>query len=190
MTRLLLATVSSLVLLLLAGCSSTGSHPAPEYRPPEGSRVELKQAIEFPGHTARSYLQYGKFEKWGAIYEWSPYCSFGLNRTRDDQPQARRIEPDVFEVRNTRVHVDISRGPEDRAPGSGPDHGPVRLASLSGGSRAGTPSLFIYLTTITLYSDQQPQLDDLTCAYRGSRQDRNLTMDEIRSTLGNIATIH
>lgn len=189
MIKHLLASAASLGLLLVAGCSGTVPHDSAEYRPPEGTRVKLNQTLHFPGRTPRVYLQFGEIRKWGEVNEWSPYCSFGLNRQRDGKPQVSQVRPGVFTVRRTRVELEVSQDLKGRPPGSGVDDDGVRVASLSNGGRGGTPALFIYRTTMTLYSDQQPQLDDLTCAYRGSRRDRNLSMDQIRGTLGDIATI-
>lgn len=43
---------------------------------------------------------------------------------------------------------------------------------------------------MSLCSEQQSQVDDLTCAFRGSPRDRNLTAREIRNTFGDIARLY
>lgn len=194
MTKFMLSTaVVGLAMMQLGACARTGGYQHDKYHLPEGSLVELTQTLQFPGSAARVYIQSGEIRKWGDVIEWSPYCSFGLNRKRDDKPLVREVDPGIFEVTGTRVELDISRSFDDRAPGTLPDDRTIRVAGVFGGNgarRGGTPSLYIYRTTITLYSGQQPQLDDLTCAYRGSPRDRNLTVDDIRKTLDGVARIY
>lgn len=182
-----------LLALLLTACSATGGYQSPEYRVPEGTRVELTRVLHFPGRSARIYIQFGGIVRWQDVDQWAPHCSFGLNRKRDGKPLARDIASTVFTVVGSRVWVDVSWNFEQDRPTDQAGNRETVVADLLNrgfGHRDDTPSLYIYKTRLTLYSEQEPQVDDLTCAYRGSRTDRNLTMDEIRNTLGNIARIH
>lgn len=188
----MLPAATCLMLALLTGCASTGRYQSPEFRVPDSSQVELTQSLRFPGRAARIYIQFGEILRWSAVDQWAPYCSFGLNRKRDGRPLAREVGPAVFDVTSTRIWVDVSRGPDGQMPGGLAADRKIMVASLfgrGGHRRDGTPSLYIYNTTLVLYSDREPQVDDLTCAYRGERMDRNLTLDEIRHTLGGIARI-
>lgn len=181
-----------LTLPLLAACTAGPTQHYTGYRAPQVSSVELRQTLLFPGRSARAHIQLGKPLRWQDLDQWTPHCSFGLNRRRDGKPLAREIEPTVFTVLDSRAWVDVSQGPAENRRGV-PDTD--RRLLLAGpltrfGRNRDVPSLYIYRTRLALYSKQAPQVDDLTCAYRGSRTDRSLTLDQIRDTLGDIARIH
>lgn len=191
--RLTRCIAGCLALASLTACSSTGGYQSDRYRVPDGSEVELMQTLEFPGRSARSYIQFGEPVRRNDVNEWEPYCSFGLNRKRDDQPLAREVTPTVFTVRKTHIGVDVAWSSEEPEPGTRGGGRPIQVAGLSGGGgrdASGTPSLYFYYTRMELYSDRQPQVDDLTCTFRGSPVDRNLTVDDIRDTLGGVVRIN
>lgn len=192
--KLTLCVAGGLALASLSACSSTGGYQSAKYRVPDGSSVELTQTLRFPGRSTRTYIQYGEIlRRRRDVNEWEPYCSFGLNRSRDDRTLAHEVEPTVFTVRDTRIGVDVSSNFEDGDDRGGLfDDRRVLVAGLfgGGGGRAGTPALHYYHTTLELYSDLQPQVSDLTCTFRGSVVDRNLTVDAIRETLGGIVRIY
>lgn len=191
--KLTFCIAGCLALASLAACSSMGGYQSDRYRVPDGSEVELMQTLEFPGRSARSYIQFGEPVRRSDVNEWEPYCSFGLNRKRDDQPLAQEVTPTVFTVRKTQIGVDVAWSSEDQEPGIRGDVQPILVAGLFGGGgrdASGTPSLYFYYTRMELYSDRQPQVDDLTCTFRGSPVDRNLTVDDIRDTLGGMARIY
>lgn len=192
-TRLFRQAASCLVAPLLATCSVTDGHQSVRYQAPEATRVELTRSLHFPGHSARIHIQFGKTVRWQTVDQWAPHCSFGLNRTRDGKPLARQAGPAMFSILDSRAWVDLSWKANDDSPTARASDQRVAAAGLLQWSplyRDGTPSRYIYKTALTLYSEHEPQVDDLTCAYRGSRTDRNLTVDEIQDTLGNIALIH
>lgn len=182
-----------LALASLTACSSTGGYQSDRYKVPDGTEVELMQTLAFRGRSARSYIQFGEPLRRSEVNEWEPYCSFGLNRKRDNQPLAHEIAPTIFTVRKTQVGVDVARNSGYPQPGNPVDGRPIQVAGLFGGGgrdASGTPSLYFYYTKMELYSEQQPQVDDLTCAFRGAPVDRNLTVDDIRDTLGGMARIY
>lgn len=192
-TRLLSRAAAICMPVFLGACAVTGENQSAGQRMTDGARVELNQTLRFPGRSARAYIQFGEVLRRNDVNDWAPYCSFGLNRERDGGHLVREVEPTTFTVRESRSGVDVALAPED-AGGPGPA-GLIRdrrimVAGEFGGGRGGTPALHIYYTTLTLYSEQQPQVDDLTCAFRGSPQDRNLTVAEIRDTLGDIARLY
>ncbi|MDZ7840256.1 MAG: hypothetical protein U5R46_05470 [Gammaproteobacteria bacterium] len=189
-TRLLTRAAALCMPVFLGACAATGENQSAGQRVADGTRVELNQPLRFPGRSARAYVQFGETLRRNDVNEWAPYCSFGLNRNRDGAPLVREVGPTTFTVSDSRSGVDVSLVPDDAGPaGLIRDRG-IMVAGQFGGGRGGTPALHIYYTTMSLYSEQQPQVDDLTCAYRGSLPDRNLTVEEIRDTLGDIARLY
>lgn len=192
-TRPMLHAAGYLALVSVAACSSTGQYKPAGSRIPEGATVELTQTLQFPGRSTRVYIQFGETLRGRVdVNDWEPYCSFGLERSRDGEALVREVSPTTFEVTQSRVGVEVSW-----SPGDGEDDGLINDREIvvagafgGGGGPSGTPSFHIYFTSLQLYSSQQPQVDDLTCAYRGSSVDRYLTVEEIQSTLGGIARIN
>lgn len=171
----------SLALASLTACTATGGYDPAKYRVPDGSKLELTQTLRFPGRSARVYMQFGETVRRSHVNEWEPYCSFGLDRTRDGKPLAREVGPAVFSVRKTHVGVEIAQNSDGE---------PIVVAGLFGdGGPGGPPWPYRYVTRMELFSEQEPQVDDLTCAVQGAPPDRNLTGDEIRAALGDIARI-
>lgn len=191
---LILGAAGAPALAVLTACATGGGAQPAEYRVVDTSRVELTQTLRFPGRSARAYVQYGEVLRRNDVNEWAPYCSFGLNRARDGAPLVREVGPTTFTVRDSRVGVDVSWGRQDDAGDAVPtglirDRG-VMVAGSFGGSRGGIPALHFYFTTLSLHSEQQPQVDNLTCAFRGAPTDRNLSLDAIRDTLGGVARVY
>lgn len=182
-----------LVAGLSAGCAATGGYNSPEYQLPDGSTVELTRTVKFSYRSARTYIQGGESLRWKNVNHYLPYCSFGLNRNRNNQPLAREIQPTRFVTGEYSIGVEAAA---DR----------VRSVHLAGGGEAaawrlagqvaapegngGTPWPYTFYTRIELYSEEAPQVDDLTCAYDGDSTDRNLTLAEIRDTLGELVRVY
>lgn len=200
-TRLMFHAAGYLALVSAAACSSMGEYRSAGSRIPEGATVELTRTLPFLGRSTRAYIQFGETLRGrGDVNEWEPYCSFGLDRRRDGEALVREVGPTTFEVTQSQVGVDVALSPgdaQDDAKDDAKDDGLINdreivVAGAFGGGAgpSGTPSFHIYYMSLQLYSSQQPQVDDLTCAYRGSSVDRYLTVDEVRSTLGGIARIN
>lgn len=190
--KLPFVAIGLVALVFLSACSTPGGYEPDKYRVPEGSTVELKQALQFPGRSARVYIQFGETVRRKHVNEWEPFCSFGLNRNRDGEPLAREVGPTTFTVRSMQVGVDIARRGDDAPGGGGMAAGaePLLVAGLFGNDGpGGTPWPYLYITRMELFSDREPQVDDLTCAVNGAPPDRNLTVDEIRGALGDIVRI-
>lgn len=192
MNKLKLLIAVPLIAGAVSACTSTGGYNSPEYRLPDGSTVELTRTLKFPYQSVRAYVQGGEVLPWSDINKYVPYCSFGLNRNRIDGPLAREIPPTRFVTGEFRIGVDARLEPATpvQLAGNAPMAG-VLLASegaMSGGG--GTPWPYTYYTTIELYSEDAPQVDDLTCAFLGGTRDENLTLDEIRGTLGDLVRIY
>jgi len=188
MTRLTTLAVGCAAAAALTACSVPGGYQTASYRVPDGGKLELKQTLRFPGRSARVYIQYGGFVRRKNVNEWEPYCSFGLDRSRDGKPLVREVPPTVFTVRKTQIGTDIAYepgAPDGVIPGR-----PLRVAGLFGGEGpGGTPWPYVHFTKMELFSERQPQVDDLTCAVKGSPVDRNLTLDAIQGAMGEIALI-
>lgn len=193
----ILSLLSGCTSILLVACSSTGgtdgSHSSERQLSP-GATVELTQPINFPYRANRVFIQGGQIlaRRRDAI-RFQPFCSFGLNRNRDNNPQISEINPDVFSVQGTRTWVTASREidqPVQVASNSAFEGSDELLIAFRGG---GGVSRFTYHTEISLNSEQQPQVDDLTCAfdsYLGVHRGQHLTIDQIRDTLGGLVRIN
>lgn len=189
-TKLTFAAVGFLAAAALTACAVPGGYQPAKYRIPDGASVELMQTLQFSGRSARVYIQFGETLRRNDVNEWEPYCSFGLNRNRDGRSLVREIEPTVFTVRESRTGVEIARRPDDTGPAGSIDDRRIVVAGLfGGGDPGGTPWPYVYYTKMELYSAQQPQVDDLTCEVKGGASERNLTVDDIRGALGDIARI-
>ena len=191
--KLMMLSAVGLITASLAGCAGTGGYQSPEYRLSKGSTIELKQALQFPSGSARTYIQDGKPQGWNDLNLWKAYCSFGLNRTRDHKPLVHEIHPTRFTIGGTRLGVYAALDPSN-PPVVDPDsvfakRGVEVAGVFSGGGNAGFPFPYTFYTTITLFSEQEPQVDDLTCAFNGLPVDRNLTLTQIQDTLGSVAKI-
>lgn len=171
----------SVASVALAGCAAIGDYQPPTYRVPKGSQVELIETLRFPGRSARVHLQYGEAVPRKYIDDWQPHCSFGLDRTRNDEPLVREVPPTVFTVRKSLNRVEIAANPDGEA---------LMVADLFGNeSPGGPPWPYRYSTIMELYSEAQPQVDDLTCTVFGNSPQGKLTRDEIANALGGIARI-
>lgn len=185
-------TILPLIAGLVAGCTTSGGYNTPEYQLPDGSTVELTETLTLPYRSVRVYIQGGESLRWKSVNRYLPYCSFGLNRNRNNQPLAREIQPTRFTTGDFRLGVearlDPARQPVHVAGADGVSV--LRFAQSAGREgNGGTPWPYTFYTRIELYSDQAPQVDDLTCAYDGDSTDGNLTLDEIRDTLGDLVRL-
>ncbi|MGA8262452.1 MAG: hypothetical protein WB783_19760 [Arenicellales bacterium] len=191
--KLMMLAVAGLVTASVAGCSSTGGYQSPEYRLSKGSTIELMQTLHFSSGSARTYIQDGNPQSWNDLNLWKAYCSFGLNSNRDHKPLAHEIQPTKFTIGGTRLGVYAALDPSN-PPAVDPDNvfarRGVEVAGLfSGGGNAGFPYPYTFTTTMSLFSEQEPQVADLTCAFNGEPADRNLTLTQIQDTLGSVAKI-
>lgn len=189
-----LSFVASLFAGVLTACSTTGVYDSPAYRLPEGSTVELTKPLKFPYQSTRTFIQGGESLHWGQVNHYAPFCSFGLNRKRDGEPLMTDLPPTRFSTSQVNIGVEARADvPQPfQVAGRGSAGWSAYVASQGGAmdSGNGSPWPYRYYTTIELYSDEAPQVDDLTCAYDGERYDRNLTLDQIRDTLGDLVRIY
>jgi hypothetical protein len=170
------------VSALLAGCTTLPEGPVGSTVLPAGSAIELHRALDLPAEGARVYVQGGERVRWKEVDWWVPYCSFGLRRV-GDEPLIDTIGPGVFTTGMVTRWIEVAARP---SPG-------IRVASMValgiGPRPGGAPGRYTYHTEIALQAPDQPQVDDLTCAYDADDPERFLTRDEIQAALGGIATV-
>jgi predicted small secreted protein len=181
---------------VLTACSTTGGYGSPEYRLPEGSTVELMETLEFSPNSTRVFIQGGVQMRGRDVDLWQPHCSFNLKRGLGEAPRAVEIQPTRFSTGKAslgvRAALDNGGGGNGYAVPEGlPVIKEIRVAGLFGGAQGGgTPWPYTYYTTIPLYSEDAPRVQELTCAYQGSAAERNITVDVIQETLGDVARVY
>lgn len=185
-TRSLPVLVGAVLSAALTACAGTTGYGASDRGLRTASRVVLAQPLHLPGRAARVYIQYGEVTRHAHLNEWQPYCSFGLDRTRDGEPLVREIRPTVFTVRQSRVGVDVVWQGRDGP--SGAADGALRVAGLLGGG-GGTPFPYVYYSELELFAADQPQVDDLSCRVTGGPPRRNLDLEQVREALGEVARV-
>jgi len=167
--------ISSLHLLLL-GCSSitTTDVSSPLYTLPEGSTLELHQAISFPPHLARVFMQNGKLSAEKSIDKYHPYCEFEITTLSND---IQLIKPDQFEIYKAIDNEhEVNRY--------------FMFASLFMSSVDG-PIILGYASEFYLRSQKQPQVRLMTCLrWDDPGPRRYLSLTDIRQALGNIFSIY
>ena len=184
--KLVVLGVAGLVAAWIPGCSSTGGYQTPEYRLSNGSIIELTQTLSFPSGGARTYIQDGESKPWNSLSQWRAYCSFGLNATRDHKPLVSEIHPTKFTTGDTRLGSYAALDPDNPSSLDPDSIFASRGIEVVADAADSAASPHTFYTTITLYSDQEPQVDDLTCAINGLPSARNLTLAQIQATLGSI----
>lgn len=158
--------------VLLGACQwpTTPDTRSPYYTVPVGSIVDLRQPVAIPSDKVGIYIQGGQRIS-GQLQAYAPYCRLEVNTLSDT---GRTIAPDRFTV--TRVRHEVSYVEAARA---------VVPVQQDGGS----PPAEIYATLLYLHSDKQPDVRRLRCAHYQYPPvfARHLSIDEIRTALGDIA---
>jgi hypothetical protein len=161
----------------LAGCAGLQSAgPASPHRADAPVWVlQVNRPLTIPADAATVRLQYGRVVPRNSVQEHDPFCVVELDAVRAE-PQT--LQPGRFAV--WRVTRSIN---------------PVAAARRSPLTRVrhvddeGDPSFLYFITEFRLRDPQQPNLRSLRCAWNqmapGNRAlMRHLTLDEIRSALG------
>jgi len=173
--------------VVAGGCSTTGVSPVFQLKP--GTIVEVTTRLDFRKNSRRLYIQGGELVRRRHVDRFTASCIISLERTRDGKPLARYVRPGTFTTGKTQLSMQVS----DAGPWK-----PARVASNAAGigstalqvSQGGAPpAIRIYVTTIPLHSEEQPQVADLTCSYDGGVGGRHLTMAEITDTLGDLVRL-
>ncbi|MDP1862441.1 MAG: hypothetical protein Q8K52_00865 [Thiobacillus sp.] len=169
------------LVLLLGGCRSLDSpNPvSPYYAYTTGWVVRLDQPLTIPPDAATVRLQYGEIVPRNSVQEHDAYCVVELNTVSSD-PQI--LKPGQFNVWR------VTRSVETLAATPSPFIKAGYVQDDSG------PSFLYYKTEFHLRDPAQPNLRSMTCAWDqmapGNRTFmRHLTLNEIRSALGNWITL-
>ena len=170
-------TFALLGVLLLGGCAGLQSpDPAsPHYAYTTGWAVRLNRPLTIPADAATVRLQYGRSVPRNSVQEHDPFCVVELDTVRAE-PQT--LQPGRFEVWRVTRSID-----------------PISVARPSPWLKAhlvlddGEPSFLYFVTEFRLRDPAQPNLRGMRCAWNqlapGNRAlMRHLTLDEIRSALG------
>jgi hypothetical protein len=170
------------IVLWLGGCAGLEStDPAsPYYAYTAGWTVQLNRPLTIPPGAATVRLQYGRIARRNSVQEQDPFCIVELDTVRDE-PQT--LQPGRFEVWR------VTRSINPIAAAAKPP-----LIRTGHGDSDGEPSFLYYITEFRLRDSSQPQLRSLRCAWNqmapGNRAlMRHLTLDEIRSALGDWMTL-
>lgn len=163
--------------LLLGGCAGLeSSDPAsPHYAYSTAWVAQLNRPLTIPADAATVRLQYGQMVPRNSVQEHDPFCVVELE-TVGTEPQT--LQPGRFEV--WRVTRSISPIAVSASPW-------IRMAQVD----SDTPSFLYFITAFRLRDATQPNLRGMTCAWNQMAPGnqglmRHLTLDEIRSALGDL----
>ncbi|MFN3751023.1 MAG: hypothetical protein ACK4SR_06595 [Thiobacillus sp.] len=161
---------------LLAGCAALQSpDPAsPHYAYPPGWTVQLERPLTIEPGAATVRLQYGRVVPRNGVQRHDPHCVVELE-TVADGPQT--LQPGRFEV------LRVSRSTSEFFVDAG------RFYRHAGYAGEHAPSFLFFITEFRLRDPRQPALRGMTCAWDQLAPGnfplmRHLTLDEIRSALG------
>lgn len=163
------------LVLLVGGCAELSSpDPASPHVYSSGWTLRLDRSLTIEPGAATVRLQYGRIVPRNSVQEHDPFCVVELN-TVGTGPQT--VKPDSIEVRRVRRSV---------------SHIAAAPSAFGGTAFAwddGSPTFLYYITEFQLHSAAQPDLRTMTCAWNQMAPGntglmRHLTLDEIRSALG------
>jgi hypothetical protein len=170
------------LVVLLAGCAGVDPSDGGATRAVEstGWAVQLNRALTIDAGAATVRLQYGRIVPRNSVQEYDPFCVVELN-TVGTAPQILR--PGRFEVRR----VTRSVNPITAARSSS-------FLQTAFGMDEGDSSFLYFITAFRLRDPAQPDLRGMTCAWNQMAPAnrmlmRHLTLDEIRSALGDWMTL-
>jgi len=172
-------------LLFGTGCASSGSSgPRTETPVAPGSVLVIEEGMILPADEARVYFQAGRVTRYHDRNRFAPWCSLGLRREGDEALQ-QAIKPGRFRVEAARSGARAAASPLEGVRLAGPL--PVLAGLDRGGGGLGHITWHLELR---LHSDEQPQVDDLTCAIDRPPDWRGrLGLESVRRALGGLGRI-
>ena len=161
------------ILLLLVACQALDYEGHSSlYGIPNGTVITLNQDLTIPPDQAGVYIQGNRI---GDRYQYDATCRLETNSVTS---MPRTVKADEFVVYKVGRETQIFSG---IVPGT-------RYASLV---LMEGPHLLLYSTYIYLRSEQQPDVLRLVCGHLqdSALNPRHLTVEEIRTTLGEVMTM-
>ena len=174
------------VCLLLIACSTLSEEQflnSPFHVPPVGSRVQLHQRLNVEPGYSRAFIQGGESRMPDELKIRDPYCQFYRFEPPEALQTRRYIEMDEFLIIRAYQSEDIAVLK------------PQRLARLSTAAMFimddDSPSSMTLSTVMKLKSGNQPEIIELKCAiFTDPFVENFLSIKEIQTTLGKVATLH
>ena len=160
----------------IAGCATPQARDESSqyFKLPKGSHLVLHQEIGILANSARAYVQNGRVLPFPEVERYRAHCKFEMKQPLD-APQT--IKPDTFVV--TETYREINRGTHSGA------IMPVAMRLAYGGL-----SYELYATFFALKSATQKNVLGLTCQHlEDPVNPRYLSIQDIRTTLGSVATL-
>lgn len=155
------------------------------FRPPVGTVVELHTNLQVPAGRSQAYIQQGKtILSKSKVESYLPWCEFRISRSAEDMQSNFVIDKATFVVAASHRAIDYSAIERLMQP-----------MLLAGRERILWPahpeaSMENMATYMRLKPTQQPQVAAVVCMiFSDALSVNHLTLREIRSTLGDIATI-
>ncbi|MCB1777354.1 MAG: hypothetical protein KDI50_07950 [Candidatus Competibacteraceae bacterium] len=161
-------------LLLLTACAALDGMDADDHkRIPVGTRIDLRQNLTIPPGQAGVFVPGTAI---GDRYRYEAACRLEV-RSIDNAP--RTVAADQFTV--VRFNQEWERFSQQPTG--------LRYASLRDHDG---PALLRFTTNLYLHSDRQPEVFRLVCSHLqdSAQQPRYLTVEEIRTVLAPIMTLH
>ena len=156
-------------------------------RLPVGSTLQLTQTIIIPADRSFMYIANGEVKKlknYNTVDIYQPYCTIHLHK---GSSQARKIEPDDFEVTKIVEWArDFGRLFNNNKVVKRDHDGFIKTTM----NENTAPSVVMYATILSLRSSKQPEVEELVCGYWDEIwKDEFLTLKEMKSALGGLIAI-
>ena len=189
----LILSLASMASILTACASGPYPITSSYYQIPVGSHIELTQTLTILPNTARVYLQYGKVVSPKEKDRYQPNCWFLSWKVLE---RTQTILPDTFIIKGSEKSQDLvqnisnikfaSRSMQvDVGVGIGIGAG-NNMKVFSGD----VPMAAEYTTTLQIYSDKQPDIQQLACSHWDDPSNgEHLTVEKMQQALGNVARI-
>ncbi|MEM7564936.1 MAG: hypothetical protein AAF353_18090 [Pseudomonadota bacterium] len=179
-----------LCALFSISCASTRTPIEPPVD--NGFELQINQAFsDLPNYT-RIYFQNGERVIQGNLDRWSTYCRLHVYNREHKAEYLTSVSAGSIPI----AHVSNQRQSSNRVYS---DSG-LQIASIggignfrhytTGRTHFDPPSFYLYRVKMELSSDQQPDLQTLTCSKKwATRGDYYPTLEEIRGALGDSITL-
>lgn len=148
--------------------------PAP-YSVTAGSIVSINQDLKIKPNEVTVWIQDGQVVDRANIKVRRPNCRFEIYTIKNIAQTILTDEVDIIKFVHDKEYV---------------SNKPIIVAGLLSSQDAGSPTAEVYMTEIYLKSTKQPDLYRLICEHwEAPSEGTYLTMTQIQTTLGDIATI-